>query len=93
MNKKIFAHIHIKEEAVGQFKEMVKPIIKQSNDEKGCLLYELYENTLKPGYFIFYEIFSSEEDFKLHCKQEHFKELIDYINSVKITDLYINRVI
>jgi len=82
MKKVINARITVKPEAVEQFLSYAHVIIKASNLEQGCLVYNLYQEVGKPTSFIFYEVYENQEAVDFHNSTNHFKTFIGQITEI-----------
>jgi quinol monooxygenase YgiN len=43
--------------------------------ERGCLIYDVYEESGKPGNFYVYQLWASRKDLKRHSASPHFQRL------------------
>lgn len=82
MKKIINARITVKTEAVEQFLSYAQVIIKASNLEQGCLVYNLYQEVGKPSSFIFYEEYVDQDAIDFHNATNHFKTFIAQITEI-----------
>jgi quinol monooxygenase YgiN len=58
-------------------------MLAPSRAEPGCVLYQLHEDTVTPGRFVFYEIWKDAATFEFHTKTEHFKAIGPKIGPLK----------
>jgi len=82
MKKIINARITVKPEAVEQFLSYAQVIIKASNLEQGCMVYNLYQEVGKSTSFIFYEVYENQDAVDFHNSTNHFKTFIDQITDI-----------
>lgn len=53
MKKKVIAQLFIKNESIEEFKNQANLIIQKTRNEKGCLIYNLFQDISNPGNFYF----------------------------------------
>jgi len=82
MKKVINARITVKPEAVDQFLSYASVIVLASNQEQGCLVYQLYQEVGNPSGFIFYEEYENQEAIDFHNATNHFKTFIAQITDI-----------
>jgi len=82
MEKVINARLRVKPEAIEQFLTFAEVIIRNSNLEKGCKIYKLYQEVGTPGSFIFYEEYDNQEAVDYHNGTSHFKTFIGQISPI-----------
>jgi len=71
----------VKEEKVEEFKELTKELIKLSQEENGCIEYNLYKDLKNPNVLTFIEKWESKEAFVKHKNSEHFTSTVPKIKS------------
>lgn len=74
MKKKVFAQVFVKLEAVATFKTVVPALIKKTREEKGCLVYNLFEQAENPGMFVFVEEYQNQEALDFHFNSPYLAE-------------------
>ena len=82
MKKVINARITVKPDAIDQFLSYAAVIVLASNLEKGCLIYNLYQEVGNPSSFIFYEEYENQEAVDFHNATNHFKTFIGQITEL-----------
>lgn len=73
----IAAKMEIKADSIKSFKDIAKPLIEATKQEKGCIKYSLYQDSCNPSVFFFFEEYKNEEAYIYHSKQKYlevFKE-------------------
>lgn len=50
---------------------LLKGFVEKTRQEKGCVQYDLHQDTAEPGLFVFYERWESEADLKVHLQSPH----------------------
>ena len=55
-------------------RELLKLIVP-TRAEPGCVSYDLHESDDHPGWFQFYEVWRSRQDFEIHLGSAHIAEL------------------
>lgn len=81
MKKTIIVQLCIKDD-VNQFLQLAKQMIKDTNNEDGCISYNLYRDVTTSNSFIFYEVFKNEEAFELHNQSSHFKTFFAQVSKM-----------
>jgi quinol monooxygenase YgiN len=74
MNKnslKVVAIAETSAEKVEELKKVCLGLIEPTRKEKGCIAYELYQDTTNPGIFTFVEEWESKELLDVHLKSPH----------------------
>jgi autoinducer 2-degrading protein len=84
MKKVINARINIKPEAIDQFISLAKTMVENSNSEKGCLIYKLYQEVGNPQSFIFYEVYENQDAVDNHNSSGHFKIFIEQVTQLAL---------
>lgn len=62
-----------KEDSVNEMKELLKTMVQASKDEKGCLLYDIFQFKAKPTEFLVVESWEDEEALEGHKNSSHYK--------------------
>jgi len=55
-----------------ELKSVCLGLIEPTRNEKGCISYDLYQDTTNPGRFTFIENWQSKEHLDVHLKAPHF---------------------
>jgi len=82
MKKIINARISVKTEAIEQFISLAKTMVENSNTEKGCSIYKLYQEIGNPQSFIFYEVYENQDAVNIHNSSPYFKTFIENISGL-----------
>ena len=82
MKKIINARLQVKPEDIEQFLAFAEVIIRNSNLEKGCKIYKLYQEVGTVGSFIFYEVYDNQEAVDFHNGTTHFNTFIGQISPI-----------
>lgn len=90
----IVADIYAKKDQIEQVKQALVALIAPTKQEKGCLDYELHQDNQAPAHFVFYENWSSYEEWQTHSQSEHVRQfgeqtqgLIESVNIHQMTHL------
>ena len=68
----ITAKLAAKKGKESDLKGILTTLIAPTRKEKGCILYVLHESAQKPGTFMFYEQWQSQDHLDAHMKTAHF---------------------
>ncbi|CQI87793.1 putative quinol monooxygenase [Yersinia rohdei] len=91
MEVRIIASVVAKPEFIADVKAAVHQVIEPSREENGNLQYDLHAESDKPGSFVFFERWVSEDALEKHNNTEHFKALVKSIEG-KLESLEIKKV-
>lgn len=72
--KMIIAKVAIKPENVEDFIKAAQSIIKSSNEEEGCIEYQLFQNPYEKSSFVFVEKYVNQAAIDFHFGQPYFSE-------------------
>ena len=72
----IFADFHIKADKVEEFLTAVKPLIKASNEEEGCIKYELHKALNVDNMYMMIEEWKDQAAIDFHNQTEHFTTIV-----------------
>ncbi len=82
---KVVALFKAKVEKVEALKNFLSSFIEPTRKEKGCLLYELHQNTSDPSDFAFIEEWENHESLDQHLQSPHIQKALpligDYVTS------------
>eukprot|EP01084_Bolivina_argentea_P224753 379986_1 len=73
-------HIHvvvtmdIRENKLEAFFKAVKPMVISTNQEKGCLRYNIHQDKKKPTKIVMVEEWDTQRNLTKHLKQEHVRK-------------------
>jgi len=62
-----------KDEYIEEMKDLLKTMVQASKDEKGCLLYDIFQFKAKPEEFLVVESWEDEEALEGHKNSSHYK--------------------
>lgn len=71
----------VKAEERERFLKLLTMMVKESNKEQDCTLYQLAEDVLQPNTFTLIEHWNSEEALKLHQETHHWNQFIHAIEA------------
>ncbi|MNK42583.1 autoinducer-2 (AI-2) modifying protein LsrG [compost metagenome] len=71
MNIYLSAVIHIKENSMMDAIELLKKLVIETRKEKGCIQYDLFEDTRNKGVFFIHEVWDSNESLQSHQVSDH----------------------
>lgn len=83
MSKKILARLFIKPEFRQAFKEHAKTIICKTREEKGCLFYNLLEDVLSPGEFMFHEEYADQVAMEAHLNSAYLQDFREIVGPMQ----------
>ena len=66
----------VKPEKVDEFLELTKPLITESNNEKGCIEYELYRDMENSNVLTFVEKWVDKAAIDAHNSSPHFESIV-----------------
>ena len=75
----IVAKNTIKPGMAEDFKRMVKPLIMASQQESGCIAYDLYEDIADPNILTFIEQWEDQTAIETHNNSPHFTQIVPKI--------------
>jgi quinol monooxygenase YgiN len=78
---KVVAKNYIKEEKINEVLEIIKELIEETRKEKGCIIYELFQDVQNKGVITFIEEWENMEILKKHMESEHFKRIVPKIQA------------
>lgn len=70
----VVAHVRAKPGKEAELREATLPLIELVRSDPKNLVYFLQEDRVKPGHFIFYEVFASLDDFEAHNAMPYVKD-------------------
>lgn len=70
---KIVANCRIKANKIQEFIEATRPLIAASNQEAGCISYDLHQDIQDEQAFAFIECWKDQESIDIHNVSDHFK--------------------
>jgi quinol monooxygenase YgiN len=66
-----------------EFMTIVRPLIKATRNEKGCIDYTLHEDMQKPDHFAFIEHWADESALEGHKNSEHVQMILPKMNELR----------
>lgn len=85
-------NLKAKSDQVAALLEILKDMAVKSKEEKGCVTYQLYQQTQNPADFCLIETWENSDDLAAHKETDHFKnfvlkapDLIEEKSSVELT--------
>ena len=88
--KKVFAQVFVKPESVATFKSIVPFLIKKTREEKGCLAYNLFEQTENPGLFVFVEEYLNQEALDYHFSSPYLAEFGRQMDGLQTKEMIVD---
>ena len=80
---KIIAKNVIKEGMTEDFKKTARPLIEASQNEEGCISYDLYEDIGDQNVLTFIEEWKDEAAIDTHNNSKHFKEIVPLLGAFR----------
>lgn len=71
----LIVHVQVKKDQVKAFLGAAKPCVAATVKEKGCVAYELHQDSEDPAKFVFFEKWKSVKDLAAHFEEDHLKKL------------------
>lgn len=62
---------------------LYEELVEKSRAEKGCLSYELFQDTENPCILTMLETWESKEHLKAHSESEHFKRIVSQLGKMR----------
>jgi quinol monooxygenase YgiN len=73
----------IKQGKTEEFKVLAEKLINESRKERGCIAYNLYEDSSNCNILTFIEVWENSEAIKLHNSSEHFTSIVPKFGELK----------
>ncbi len=89
MEKKVTAYLFIIPEFVTIFKEHATELIKKSRVETGNIFYNLYEDVICPGKFVFIEVYVNKQAMDSHFKSAHLATFVEQIAGMQEKEMIV----
>jgi len=86
----VVAGFTVKDGKEAECLEYARNIAEETRKEKGCIMYELCQNTKSANSFTFIEKWESKDALDAHMETAHFKEYVPKIHSVTVDGVAIN---
>lgn len=77
---KLIAEDFIAPEHIDTVLPLYQELVQKTQQEAGCLNYELFHDLRKPGHFVFIEEWESNAALDEHVQSKHFQELVPQID-------------
>lgn len=88
----IVAKSVIKQGRIDEYKLLTERLINESRKEKGCISYNLYQDTKNCNILTFIEEWENDEVIKIHNNSQHFTSIVpkfaDLRESISEINLY-----
>ncbi len=78
----IMAEFDIKSDCIDKFLEEVKPLVKASNEEAGCIKYELHKALGSDNIFVMVEEWKDQAAIDFHNSSEHFTTIVPRLGAL-----------
>lgn len=85
----IIVNLKVKQDKKVDFMKIMKELIDKSNEEEGCISYDLYENNDDSNSLVLIENWISEDAIDIHNKSLHFTSMIPKIKEMASIDINI----
>lgn len=72
----LVVHVQIKKDKVKDFLTAAKPCLAATRKEKGCVAYELHQDSEDETKFMFFEKWKGVKDLQAHFNEDHLKKLV-----------------
>ena len=76
------ATFHAKAGQESVLQSLLVGMLEPSQNEPGCLRYNLLKDSENPAIFMFQEQFTDKQAFDEHCQQAHFLNLLDRLEGL-----------
>lgn len=86
----VIAKVTAKENQIDVVKAGLKSVVEPTQNEDGCLLYELHQDVENPNIFFFYENWDSVEHLENHRMSEHMVHLGETIKGLLEKHMEVN---
>jgi len=74
MKKTVIAQLAVSQQASEEFKQLVAEVVAKSQNEEGCLSYNVYQDSGNEiSTFVFWEEYQNDTALEQHNNSEHFK--------------------
>jgi len=80
----------VKKGKIEEFKLLAKKLVEESKKEKGCIHYDLYEDTNNSNILTFIEEWTSEEAINNHNQTEHFTTIVPKLGDLLEVESEVN---
>lgn len=71
----------VKQDSLDEFRKELNHMVIESNKEKGCTWYQLYQNTSDPFAYELVEHWDTQEDLDAHAKTPHWIHFDNTVNN------------
>jgi len=72
----LVVHIQVKKGEEKAFLEAAKPCVEATRKEKGCVAYDVHQDSEDSTKFVFVEKWKSVKDLAAHFKEEHLQKFV-----------------
>ena len=80
---KVIAKNLFKQGSIENALSLYEELVEKSRAEKGCLSYELFQDTENPCILTMLETWESKEYLKAHSESEHFKRIVPQLGKMR----------
>ena len=86
----VLAQFQIKPDRIDDFLSAVEPCINLTNEEKGCVTYNIHQDRANGNKFMMIEEWESRADLDAHLETDHVKALLGAMESLAEKDAVIS---
>ena len=79
---RVVAHVTSQPDKVEEVKTILQGLVGKTRTEKGCISYQLFQNKLDPGDFVFIEEWASDDALNTHLGTPHLQEAFSKVVSL-----------
>jgi len=83
----IIVNLKVKQDKKADFIKIMKELIDKSNEEEGCISYDLYENNDDSNALVLVENWVSEDAIDIHNKTPHFTSMMPKLKELASIDV------
>jgi len=78
---KIVAKNYVKADKIEEFISLVTKLVQETNNDKGCIHYELFQDIKDPTILTIIEEWESKEALGQHMAAKHFVEIVPMLST------------
>jgi quinol monooxygenase YgiN len=78
----VLAEFIAREDKVDESKKLLQGLCAPTRNEKGCINYDLHQDSTDPRHFFLYENWESQADLELHLKSPHLTHFFEVEKSL-----------
>lgn len=87
---KVIVKFFINQNEIENFIILSKILVKKTQEEKGCINYELFQDNKNNNIFSIIEEWKDNDSLKNHFKSKHFLEIIPQLEKITIQPIEVN---